>query len=31
MIFMPSIKGISHNPAESTHIDDLAEGVKRWP
>jgi allantoate deiminase len=28
MIFMPSIKGISHNPAERTHIDDLAEGVK---
>ncbi|AVL81376.1 TPA: allantoate deiminase [Klebsiella oxytoca] len=28
MIFMPSIKGISHNPAESTHIEDLAEGVK---
>lgn len=27
MIFMPSIKGISHNPAEATHIDDLAEGV----
>lgn len=28
MIFMPSIKGISHNPAESTSLDDLAEGVK---
>ncbi|MRS15597.1 allantoate deiminase [Enterobacteriaceae bacterium RIT691] len=28
MIFMPSIGGISHNPAEATHIDDLAEGVR---
>lgn len=27
MIFMPSIKGISHNPAERTEILDLAEGV----
>ncbi|WP_333892499.1 allantoate deiminase [Atlantibacter subterraneus] len=28
MIFMPSIKGISHNPAEATDINDLALGVK---
>ena len=28
MIFMPSINGISHNPAERTNINDLAEGVK---
>lgn len=28
MIFMPSIGGISHNPAEKTDINDLAEGVK---
>ncbi|PRD17260.1 allantoate deiminase [Pantoea coffeiphila] len=28
MIFVPSIDGISHNPAEKTHLDDLAEGVK---
>lgn len=28
MIFVPSIGGISHNPAEKTHLDDLAEGVK---
>jgi allantoate deiminase len=26
MIFMPSINGISHNPAERTNINDLAEG-----
>lgn len=28
MIFIPSINGISHNPAERTNINDLAEGVK---
>lgn len=28
MIFVPSINGISHNPAERTNINDLAEGVK---
>lgn len=28
MIFIPSINGISHNPAENTHISDLAKGVK---
>lgn len=28
LIFMPSIGGISHNPAEATHIKDLAAGVK---
>ncbi|TNV20689.1 allantoate deiminase [Buttiauxella sp. B2] len=28
LIFMPSIGGISHNPAEDTHITDLAAGVK---
>lgn len=28
MIFVPSIKGISHNPAESTKFEDLVEGVK---
>lgn len=28
MLFIPSIKGISHNPAEKTDINDLAEGVK---
>lgn len=28
MIFVPSIKGISHNPAESTEFKDLVEGVK---
>ncbi len=27
-IFIPSINGISHNPAERTNITDLAEGVK---
>lgn len=26
--FVPSINGISHNPAERTNINDLAEGVK---
>ncbi len=28
MIFIPSINGISHNPAERADITDLAEGVK---
>ncbi|RFU66036.1 allantoate deiminase [Peribacillus glennii] len=28
MLFVPSHKGISHNPAEYTEPDDLAEGVK---
>ncbi|MER2041266.1 allantoate deiminase [Desemzia incerta] len=28
MIFVPSIQGISHNPAEATELNDLAEGVK---
>lgn len=28
MVFVPSIDGISHNPAEKTHLDDLNEGVK---
>ncbi|MDF2152983.1 allantoate deiminase [Vibrio sp. CAU 1672] len=28
MIFIPSIAGISHNPAEKTDLDDLAAGVK---
>lgn len=28
MIFVPSIDGISHNPAENTHLADLTEGVK---
>lgn len=28
MIFVPSIKGISHNPAEETKLEDLVEGVK---
>ncbi|CAI1499171.1 Allantoate amidohydrolase [Serratia grimesii] len=28
MMFVPSIAGISHNPAEKTHIADLNEGVK---
>ncbi|MCA5011586.1 MULTISPECIES: allantoate deiminase [unclassified Enterococcus] len=28
MIFVPSINGISHNPAEATDIDDLVNGVK---
>jgi len=27
MIFVPSIKGISHNPAEDTKTEDLREGV----
>ncbi len=28
MLFVPSLKGISHNPAEFTEPEDLAEGVK---
>lgn len=28
MLFIPSIKGISHNPAEKTNTEDLVEGVK---
>ncbi|WP_342433539.1 allantoate deiminase [Neobacillus sp. FSL H8-0543] len=28
MLFVPSLKGISHNPAEFTEPTDLAEGVK---
>lgn len=28
MIFVPSINGISHNPAEETKLEDLVEGVK---
>lgn len=27
MIFVPSIRGISHNPAEDTKIDDIKQGV----
>lgn len=28
MLFVPSINGISHNPDESTKLEDLTEGVK---
>jgi allantoate deiminase len=28
MIFVPSVKGISHNPAEDTKLEDLREGIK---
>lgn len=28
MIFVPSIKGISHNPAEATDLEDLGQGVR---
>ncbi|OCG13639.1 allantoate amidohydrolase [Gilliamella sp. wkB292] len=28
MLFVPSIKGISHNPAEDTDTKDLVEGIK---
>ncbi|MGX6993386.1 allantoate deiminase [Vagococcus penaei] len=28
MLFVPSINGVSHNPAEATKIEDLTEGVK---
>jgi N-carbamoyl-L-amino-acid hydrolase len=27
MIFTPSVQGISHNPAEFTHTDDLVAGT----
>lgn len=27
MLFVPSIKGISHNPAEDTKVEDLAQGI----
>jgi len=27
MIFTPSVEGISHNPAEFTHTDDLVAGT----
>lgn len=27
MLFVPSIKGISHNPAEKTETEDLAQGI----
>lgn len=27
MLFVPSIKGISHNPAEDTKTEDLAQGI----
>ena len=27
MIFVPSIKGISHNPAEKTELEDLKQGI----
>ena len=28
MFFVPSINGVSHNPAEATKVEDLVEGVK---
>lgn len=28
MIFVPSIKGISHNPAEKTKLEDLQQGIE---
>ena len=28
MLFVPSIKGISHNTAEDTKTEDLVEGIK---
>jgi acetylornithine deacetylase/succinyl-diaminopimelate desuccinylase-like protein len=28
MIFVPSVNGISHNPAEFTAAEDLAEGAQ---
>ena len=28
MIFVPSIKGISHNPAEDTKVEDISKGIK---
>ncbi len=27
MIFVPSIKGISHNPAENTKVEDISKGI----
>lgn len=27
MLFVPSVKGISHNPAEATKLEDLAQGI----
>jgi allantoate deiminase len=27
MFFVPSLKGVSHNPAEETKMEDLAAGV----
>ena len=27
MIFVPSVKGLSHNPAEHTEVDDLVVGA----
>jgi N-carbamoyl-L-amino-acid hydrolase len=27
MVFVPSVGGLSHNPAELTHPDDLAAGA----
>jgi len=27
MIFVPSIKGISHNPAENTKVEDISQGI----
>ena len=27
MIFVPSIRGISHNPAEATKVEDIKEGI----
>jgi allantoate deiminase len=28
MIFVPSIKGISHNPAEDTKVEDISMGIE---
>lgn len=28
MIFVPSIKGVSHNPAEATKLEDLKQGIE---
>lgn len=28
MLFVPSINGVSHSPAESTNLDDLVVGVQ---
>ena len=27
MIFVPSIRGVSHNPAEATKMEDIKEGI----